>query len=134
MMETQRKRQGARLRDPVRSAARLPRLLEQYLLSCRGTKEGGRGETLFPNLAGFCRWMGIGIGALDRLRDTKPRMYDRICTVLEDEALNSSPSATLISGYVKQRLWREPPDPKTSLEASGQLRLVFEHDITEDGQ
>ena len=54
-------------------------------------------------------------------------------TVLEDEALNAELSPTVLTAYLKKRLgYGEKSEATTSAEC-GQLRLVFEHDILEDG-
>lgn len=115
---------------------RLPELLNQYLQSCRGSgdpKEKHSSAT-FPNLAGFCRWLGCGRGEIDALQNTDPLLYDRICTVLEDEALNSELSASVLTVYLKQRLgYGDTASAKPSVVPGEQLQLVFEHDILQDG-
>ncbi len=137
-MKTRRTGQRTRVRNVEASATRLPGLLYQYLEDCHGDAghgEGKKGSNLpFPNLAGFCRWLGVGLGQVERLRLTHPEVYDLICTVLEDEVWNSAQSASLIATYVKQRLWRESVEGRSETVDQGQLRLVFEHDIREDGQ
>ena len=86
----------------------------------------------FPNLAGFCRYLGIATEELEEIANKSPHAYKRILTVLEDEALNSGLSATLLSAYLKKRLGYEAP-PRHST-ASSQLQICFEHDIFEDGE
>lgn len=124
--------------DKLTKAARrgeLPRLLNAYLQSCHalnGEEGKGRGER-FPNLAGFCRSLRCGISSVEELREEYPDLYDHICAVLEDEALNSKVSPTLLSVYLKRRLGYG--EPKTDLSNSGeQLKLIFEHDVQEDGE
>ena len=51
--------------------------------------------------------------------------------MLEDEALNSSLSPTLISAYLKKRLGYASDSSAESSE--NQLQIKFEHDIFEDG-
>ena len=121
------------------SAARglLPELLSQYLESCRLPPDAPpkKTERVFPNLAGFCRFLGCGTTSADTLRTTHPELADRICAVLEDEALNASVSPTVLSAYLKRRLgYADKPDPPGSAADCGQLRLIFEHDILEDGE
>lgn len=114
----------------------LPHLLDQYLLSCRLVPEGEdkRRTPLFPNLAGFCRWLGHGRGELESLQKTHPHVYDFICTVLEDEALNADVSASVLTAYLKQRLWSSEKEEDIQKVSGGeQLQLIFEHDILEDG-
>ena len=78
--------------------------------------------------------MGCGVGASEELRTSAPDAYDLLCAVLEDEALNFSISPTVMSAYLKQRLgYGEKPDTPASSAECGEMRLVFEHDILEDG-
>lgn len=121
------------------SAATDAELLEElnrYLQSCRPPPDEDRKKAAipFPNLAGFCRYMGWGGGDMELLKKSAPELYDRICTVLEDEALNSDLSASVLTAYLKQRIWRaEPSTEKSAVDQGDQLRLIFEHDILEDG-
>ena len=48
------------------------------------------------------------------------------------EALNADVSPTLLSAYLKKRLGYEKN--AGSEICDGQLRVIFEHDITEDGE
>ena len=117
---------------------RLKRLLELYLKSCQkdGEADTKKSTASFPNLAGFCRFIGCGLAAMELLRDGNPEAYDYVCTVLEDEALRYSVSPTVMSAYLKQRLGlgEKPSDASTKSTDCGQLKLVFEHDIMEDGE
>ena len=59
-----------------------------------------------------------------------------LCAMFEDEALNSGLSATLISAYLKKHLGygdKAETASKSSMELE-QIKLVFEHDIYEDGE
>ena len=127
-------------------------MLEQYIISCyyteapaqdsiassdgnSNTKKEKKQKTQkcsFPNLAGFCRYLNIGTDELEEIENTYPAQYGRILTVLEDEALNSGISPTLISAYLKKRLKYESPSKRNSHE--GQLQISFEHNIFEDGE
>ena len=62
---------------------------ERYVSGCleHGQQLGDR--ALFPNLAGFGRALGIGLGELQRLGGQYPAVYDAILAVLEDGALNA---------------------------------------------
>ena len=117
---------------------KLKRLLELYLKSCQreGDADAKKSTATFPNLAGFCRFIGCGLAAMELLRDGNPEVYDYVCTVLEDEALRYSVSPTVMSAYLKQRLGlgEKPGDSGTKSTECGQLKLVFEHDILEDGE
>lgn len=115
---------------------RLVSQLDAYLRQCRPTEEAGnakRSGGTFPNLAGFCRYLGCGLGELEVLRAYDPSAADFLCTVFEDEAINRSPtlSPTVVSAYLKRRLgYGEKAEPGND---SGELKLIFEHDISEDG-
>ena len=61
---------------------------EAYVNAClQGAEEGERAQ--FPNLAGFGRALGVGLGELQRLGQRHPTAYDAILAVLEDGALNT---------------------------------------------
>ncbi len=116
--------------------------LGDYIAECRGETPpecGARGErrgTRIPNVAGFCRHIGRGLGYFYSLRESDPEVFGRICAVLEDEALNSGISASILSVYLKARLSgpydTEAPE-STSLDSGG-LTLIFDHDIEADGE
>ncbi len=120
--------------ESAASAGRLPKLIERYLKFCRKSEEkkGGR----FPNLAGFCRWMGCGMDAVEQLRLTHPEDADYLVAVMEDEALNSPVlSPTVVGAYLKRRLaYGERAASASSSADCGEVRLIFEHDIAEDGE
>lgn len=114
-------------------------LLEKYLCSChskhdqdslQNEKKNLKKETVFPNLAGFCRFIGVGTSELESYGKSNPSEYERVLTVLEDEALNSGVSPALVSAYLKKRLGYDGARPQ---ESSSQLEIKFEHDIFEDG-
>ena len=113
---------------------RLPRLLERYLAECHAEQTGKKGAR-FPNLAGFCRWAGCGLSAVEALRAGNGDAADYLLAVLEDEALNSPVlSPTLTGAYLKRRLgYGEKSDAPASQTECGEMRLIFEHDIGEDG-
>ena len=111
---------------------------ERYVSECleHGHVMGDR--ALFPNLAGFGRAMGIGLSELQRLGDQYPAVYDAILAVLEDGALNAEripgKSALLAMTYFRRRLGYEPPRGEVKEESAKQVRVVFDHDIAEDGK
>ena len=111
-------------------------LLKSYIEFCSATKveEGKKqmSKAIFPNLAGFCRYVGIGLSELDELSSTHPREHARIMTVLEDEALNSGLCATLLSAYLKKRLGYDTASKSDRI--ASQLEICFEHNIMEDGE
>ncbi len=113
---------------------RLLARLEEYVATCRpppdvdARKTSGR----LANLAGFCRFLGCSIAALQAACAGEEELYSLICTTLEDELLTSTPSPSLLSYYLKKRLGYEESSEVASAQC-GEMRLVFEHDILEDG-
>ncbi len=87
---------------------------------------------LFPNLAGFCRYLGTSPEELYEAADGTPQSYARILAVLEDEALNSSLGTTVLTAYLKKRCGYDKENESSG--ASTQLSIKFEHDIFEDGE
>ena len=117
----------------------LDTMIEEYVYLCKHPSECESTETdtgkksvkgRFPNLAGFCRFMKIGIGELDELERKFPKEHDRILSVFEDEALNSDLSSALLSSYMKKRLLYE----SSAKGESSQIKVCFEHDIFGDGE
>ena len=116
-------------------------LAEQYVKECsregEGQTVGKRKETSgrFPNLAGFCRTLCTGLFWIDALKSEYPEQYGALCALFEDEALNSSQSATVISAYMKEHLgFGEGKKESEGACMSGDIKLIFEHDIYEDGR
>lgn len=104
-------------------------------------KQSGTGKSAphsrFPNVAGFCRFLGIGMAKLTALAAELPDDYDALCAVFEDEALNSGVSASLLTPYFKKRLGygdrdREAVSPSGGYD-DGTVRILFDHDVLEDG-
>ncbi len=92
-----------------------------------------RGESsCFPNLAGFCRFIGISPAELEAAAEAYPHGYGVILATLEDEALNSDLSASLLTAYLKHRCGYERTGAHK--EQTSQLQISFEHNIYEDGQ
>ena len=115
---------------------RLWEYLDAYLERCReSSKDAKRGSGGFPNLAGFCRYLGCGLQEAEAFRSSYPAEADRINTVLEDEAFNNGGqlSPTLLSAYLKHRLGYGDKSEAVSGTDCGEVRVVFEHDISEDG-
>ena len=113
----------------------LAELARAYIESCScegGSKHGGR----FANMAGFCRYLGMGVEQFCLSMKERQEEYDALCAMFEDEALNSGLSATLISAYLKRHLGygeKSEAAGKSTMELE-QIKLVFEHDIYEDGE
>ncbi len=118
----------------IRAAAdgSLSRKLKKYLRSCRPPDDADPKKDLgrMPNLAGFCGFLRCGSSAMAELKRDYPAQYDYVCAVLEDEALNSPRSPAVINTYLKEKFGY---GEKGTSADTGNLRLVFEHDITEDG-
>lgn len=114
-------------------------LANQYIQSCIATGEAGsdkkkEAKGRFPNLAGFCRYLGTGIDELARIGSDYPQDYDALKAVFEDEAYNSNVPPSLLSVYFKQRF---TADGEQTLQHSncpmGDIQLIFDHNISEDG-
>ena len=112
-------------------------LLQAYLVSCtsdtdRDKKSLSSQKASFPNVAGFCRFLGVGIEDLEAIADEYPSLHAQILAVFEDEALNSGLSATLLSAYLKRHLGYDSSSRHSK--GASQLQIRFEHDIMEDGE
>ncbi len=86
-------------------------------------------------MAGFCRYLGMGMENFRLMMKERQEEYDLICAIFEDEALNSEVSPTLLSAYLKRHFGygeRAAADAASSCELDA-VKLVFEHDIDEDG-
>ena len=84
-----------------------------------------------PNLAGLCRYLGISMEAFERLSESHREYIARIRDALEDEALNSDMSPSLLSGYLKKRLGYGDEESRGDGDA---VVVVFEHDALRDGE
>ena len=116
-------------------------LAQEYILCCRDSEEPSDTEEKrrsakikkrFPNVAGFCRYLGISEAEYEKVKHLYPIGAERIEMAFEDEALNSDVSPTLLSAYLKRRLGYEKSSGSEIYD--GQIRVVFDHDITEDGE
>lgn len=115
---------------------RLKSRLSKYIKSCRPPPDADpkRSVGKFPNVAGFCRFLGCGVHEFEELRLSHPSVADYICTVLEDEALNTQAlSPTLSAAYLKRRLGYAEKTELGGQATCGEVRVIFEHDISEDG-
>lgn len=111
-------------------------MAEEYIHSCflkDGEAETKRSSKRFPNLAGFARTLGIGVGDFDIVQQGWPEQYGAMLALFEDEALNSDKNATVLNTYIKERLkYGEKKEGGATL-PMGDIKVVFEHDIAEDG-
>ena len=117
---------------------RLESLAEAYVDFCKSASSDGEKKSTskcasrFPNVAGFCRYFRIGATEYDCLAKKYPAEFEKLYATFEDEALNSSVSPTILSAYMKKRLGY---DRESEMEISdGQLKIVFDHNIMEDGE
>lgn len=132
-MKKKKKKGGGHSIDLIALAERglLPELVEQYVLDCiRRTQAEERKKSILPNVAGFCRFCGVGREELEGLRDKFPREYGALLSVFEDEALNSDLSSATLAYYLKNMLGNED---ETETE-KGATVIRFEHDILSDGK
>ena len=112
--------------------------LQAYLVSCTpdntacDKKSSSSQKASFPNVAGFCRFLGVGTEDLEAIGDEYPSVHAKILAVFEDEALNSGLSATLLSAYLKRHLGYDSSARHSK--GASQLQIRFEHDIMEDGE
>ena len=116
---------------------RLEVLAEGYVAFCKSISEGekkssGKGMGRFPNVAGFCRYFRIGASEYECLARKYPAEFEKLHATLEDEALNSSVSPTILSAYMKKRLGYDRDGEREI--SDGQLKIVFDHNIMEDGE
>ena len=112
-------------------------LAEEYIRNCKlSSAECGRGKSTerFPNIAGFARTLGVGVSTLKKVEGRWPDLYGALLALFEDEALNSDRSATVLNAYIKERLnFGEKKEGGATLPV-GNVQLIFEHDISEDGK
>ncbi len=123
--------------NPILRAARrkeLAELLCEYLQSPEVGEN--RRERKLPNLAGFCRSLGCGTRAFEQFASEYPETADYLLAVFEDELLTQNQSPTLLAAYLKRRLgYTVESRAETESETDcGLMRLVFEHDVEEDGE
>ena len=95
---------------------------------------GKKGAERFPNVAGFARKLGVGVSTLKKIEAAWPDQYELLLALFEDEALNSDKSATLINIYMKEHLGFGEKKEGDAILPIGDIKLIFEHDIQEDGK
>ena len=111
-------------------------IFDDYLIRCRAEGADGKRKNAgrIPNVAGFCRFTHTTLSDFERLRQTRPEVHGALCAALEDEALNSEMSASILSVYLKLRLgYAGETEEVSRVTDTGQLRLIFDHDAYEDG-
>ena len=103
-----------------------------YASAANGTRQKSSKAAVFPNLAGFCRFIGIAAEPLFALLSEFPNEKERLMTILEDEALNSGLPPAVLSAYLKKRLGYDKELSDVSPEDA--LTIRFEHNIFDDGE
>lgn len=137
-MEDEKKSLGVKYRAKY-TGRRLLHLAERYILDCHGGG-GDEGKKRFPNVAGFCRFLGVSHKRYEELGELYPEEIGVIEAAFEDEALNSDQlSVSLLSLYLKARLGYS--DAKSERSGGGAIpsaesgvSVIFEHDILRDGE
>lgn len=100
---------------------RLSDKLSEYIESCLGAENR---KHPFPNLAGFCSYIGMSIDDMMELKRRRPKVFDTVMLKLEDAALNSGATASLVNMYLKQYgFWSAPAGDE----------ITCEHDMEADG-
>ena len=102
---------------------KLSEIAEMYIAHCEE-------DDKFPNMAGFCRFCHMGQSELESLGKKFPREFDVLCSVFEDEALNSDVAVTLVGSYMKRYLGYGEEKKNTD----EPVTVYFEHDILKDGK
>ena len=106
----------------IDSAAALHERLSAYLGRCEAQES-------FPNLAGFCRFCGFGEDGFGQLRRQFPEVCDLVMAAFEDIALNADRPVTLLTAYLKYRLWHGEQ------EDGGEPEVIFvEQALVDDGE
>ena len=139
-------KEGSELIESACANGTLITLAEQYINSCNsdedndkeeknGAKKQKKKNGRFTNFAGFCRYVGIGDTEYAKLSKKYPEEFEKLACVLEDEALNSEISPSLLGVYLKKRLGYDDSAKAQKNDVDmGQLKLIFEHDIIADGE
>ena len=109
----------------------LRKYLNQYLKMCHAGEDDAPSNTvkIFPNLAGFCYFMGCGLNALTELQMAYPEEADYIRTVMED-ALFHHPAlpAGIAKLYMQARLGYTFPKKSRAKkpEQPMQIQVIYE--------
>ena len=108
----------------IRSSAR--KLTEQYIEFCLSSE-----PQRLPNISGFFRWLKLSAAARDHFISAHADEYQTVKMIFEDEALNSPLPPSIVSAYMKQCFSREDDAEERK---TGEITLLFEHDIRRDGE
>ena len=142
-------KESAELIEAACNTGSLGELAEEYIIFCNTTetkedepytqtaakKKNTDKSVKFPNVAGFCRYFGIGQQKYESLSKKYPEEFEKLSAIFEDEALNSEISASVLTAYMKKRLGYSDTEKSEKSEVdAGQIRLIFDHDILLDGE
>ena len=114
-------------------------LAEDYIKECKVQSaeqraQGYKGYEKFPNLAGFARRLNVGVSTLKKIESKWPQQYGLLLALFEDEALNSDKSATILNAYMKEHFGFGEKKEGDAVLPVGDVRVLFEHDLSEDGK
>ncbi len=94
--------------------------LASYIEECKKSDN----KHALPNIAGFCRYIGASPDELQALKKTHPDDHAAVMTYLEDAALNSGATASLVNMYLRQYgFWSAPVADE----------FTCDHDMDADG-
>ena len=113
--------------DEIVEERKLVDLAEEYVDFCKAN------ENRLPNMAGFFRRLGFGARELDYLKGTHRDEYRTVLMIFEDEAINSVRPPSLVSSYMRQYFNNGEADVGSE-QRCGPITLVFDHDISVDGE
>jgi len=113
--------------DEIVEERKLVDLAEEYVDFCKIN------ENRLPNMAGFFRRLGFGARELDHLKSTHRDEYRTVLMIFEDEAINSVRPPSLVSSYMRQYFNNDEADGGSE-QRCGPITLVFDHDISVDGE
>ena len=94
-------RKARQMKTSFRSGKQLLDAVRSYTDSCAEKNEELK-KPIFPNVAGFCRSVGISVSAFRSLARRFPDDYLTALAFFEDAAINSGATASLISLYLKE--------------------------------
>ena len=76
----------------------------------------------------------VSVDTLKKVNAHWPEQYGAMLAILEDEALNTEKSATILNTYLKEHLGFGDKREGDAVISAGRVKVVFEHDIAEDGK
>ncbi len=89
------------------------------------------GRDTLPNIAGFCRSLGVGVSEFEGLRRSHPDVHGILLAAFEDVALNADVPASILSLYLRGRL---DYNDRARVADDSPAAVIFEHDVMRDGE